>query len=383
MSNHLLFVVTEDSFFCSHRLPLARAAKQAGYRVTVATCFDHHAEAIRCEGFELVPMTLGRGGFNPIRESLGVLRLARLYRRLRPDLIHHIAFKPIVLGSMAAKLAGIPAVVNTFTGLGYMYSSSDTRAQVLRGLVEAALRVSLGGRGRRVTVQNPDDRRTLARMLGIASESITLIRGSGVNPAHYPATAEIEGDSQVAFVGRMLWSKGVGDFVAAAEILKHELPGTRFVLAGGVDAENPEAVPQKRLESWNAAGIVSWLGKVEDISDLLSRSHVIALPSTYGEGVPKALIEAAASGRAIVTTDTPGCREIVRDGVNGLLVAPHDRRGLAEALRRLVLEPKTRRAMGEAGRRLVQDEFSERRVIDETLAVYRSVLTEVGREVAR
>ena len=375
MSPRLLFVVTEDSFFCSHRLPIARAAKAAGFSVTVATRVGRFAGAIRNEGFDLAPFDIGRRGMNPFGEGVGVLRLAALYRRLRPDLVHHIAFKPIVVGSIAAKLARVPAVVNTFTGLGYMYSCEDARARLLRRPVETILRACLGGAGRAVIVQNPDDREVIARVLGAPSDSLVLIRGSGVDPLGYPPSPQRGGRVQVALISRMLWPKGVGEFVAAAESLRPEFADVRFVLVGDTDDGNPQAVPRERLKAWHAQGVVQWLGRRDDIPEILAASHIVALPSSYGEGIPKILIEAAASGRPIVTTDTPGCREIVRDGENGLLVPKGRPDALAEALRRLILDPEARRRMGAAGRRIAQAEFSESRVVEETLAVYRSVLS--------
>lgn len=383
MKPKLLFVVTEDYFFCSHRLPLARAARDAGYEVTVATRFDRHAEVIRSEGIGAAPFALGRGGMNPFRAGAAVLRLAALYRRLRPDIVHHIAFKSIVVGSIAAKLAKVPAVVNTFTGLGYMYSSDDLRAALLRRPVETVLRACLSGRGRAVIAQNPDDRRTLAGVMGVRPESLALVRGSGVDPDRYPASEEPASQPQVAFISRMLWSKGVGDFVAAAVKLRAEFPGARFILVGDTDPDNPQSVPRSQLESWNAQGAVEWLGRREDIPEILAASHIVALPSAYGEGVPKILIEAAACGRPIVTTDIPGCREIVRDGVNGLLVPAGSPEALAGALRRLIVDPAARRRMGAAGRLIVEEEFSQRQVVAETLAVYRSVLTNGGASHAR
>lgn len=383
MKPKLLFVVTEDYFFCSHRLPLARAAMEAGYEVTVATRFDRHSEIIRAEGIGAAPFALGRGGMNPFRAGASVLRLAALYRRLRPDIVHHIAFKSIVVGSIAAKLAKVPAVVNTFTGLGYMYSSDDLRAALLRRPVEAVLKACLGGKGRAVIAQNPDDRRILAGVMGVKPESLALVRGSGVDPGRYPASEEPASKPQVAFISRMLWSKGVGDFVAAAVKLRAEFPGTRFILVGDTDPDNPQSVPRAQLESWNAQGAVEWLGRREDISEILAASHIVALPSTYGEGVPKILIEAAASGRPIVTTDIPGCREIVRDGMNGLLVPAGNPDALADGMRQLIADPAARRRMGAAGRLIVEQEFSQRQVVAETLAVYRSVLTNGGASHAR
>lgn len=374
MSPRLLFVVTEDSFFASHRLPLARAARDAGFSVSVATTDGDFAGAIRREGIELIPFDLSRRGMNPLREAAAVARLAALYRDRRPDIVHHVAFKPIVAGSLAAKLAGVPVVVNTFTGLGYMYSSDEWRARALRVPVEAILRFALRGPGRAVIVQNPDDRRIVSRVIGADPAALDLIRGSGVDPAVYRASAEPSGEVQVAFICRMLWSKGVGEFVEAARQLRSDSIRARFVIVGGTDDGNPNAVPGSQLRAWHAEGAVEWLGRRDDVPAILAASHIVALPSAYGEGVPKILIEAAACARPIIASDIPGCREIVRDGENGLLVPRKRPRELAAALRTLIADPAARRRMGEAGRRLAESEFSERQVIAETLGVYRREL---------
>jgi glycosyltransferase involved in cell wall biosynthesis len=368
----LLFLVTEDWYFCSHRLPLACAARDAGFDVAVATRVTAHGERIRAAGLRLIPLMLRRSGRNPWRELMAIAEITRLYRAEKPDIVHHVALKPVLYGSLAARIAAIPSVVNALAGMGYVFTSGKLSARLLRPLVTLAFRLLLK-RGR-IILQNPDDRAALLKA-GVASpEQITLIRGSGVDTAHFVPVPEP--DTAVPLVvlpARMLWDKGVGEFVAAAHMLREEGLAARFLLAGERDPDNPAAIPAAQLETWRAAGIVEWHGRQEDMARLLAQSHIVCLPS-YREGLPKALLEAAASGRAIVATDVPGCREAVRHGINGLLVPARDATALADALRRLLTDPALRREFGQHGREMAEKEFSVKKITAETLALYREIL---------
>lgn len=368
----LLFLVTEDWYFCSHRLPLACAARDAGFDVAVATRVTAHGERIRAAGLRLIPLMLRRSGRNPWRELMAIAEITRLYRAEKPDIVHHVALKPVLYGSLAARIAAIPSVVNALAGMGYVFTSGKLSARLLRPLVTLAFRLLLK-RGR-IILQNPDDRAALLKA-GVASpEQITLIRGSGVDTAHFVPVPEP--DTAVPLVvlpARMLWDKGVGEFVAAAHMLREEGLAARFLLAGERDPDNPAAIPAAQLETWRAGGIVEWHGRQEDMAQLLAQCHIVCLPS-YREGLPKALLEAAASGRAIVATDVPGCREAVRHGVNGLLVPARDAAALAGALRRLLTDPALRREFGQHGREMAEKEFSVKKITAETLALYREIL---------
>ena len=368
----LLFLVTEDWYFCSHRLPLARAAKAAGYEVVVATRIGRHADAISGEGFKLIPIGLRRRSHNPLRELAAILEIAGIYRRERPDLVHHVALKPVLYGSLAARLARVPAVVNALAGLGFVFASASLRARLLRPWVVGALRLLLDADGARLIVQNPDDRRMLVDHGVVAAARVRLIRGSGVDIRRFAPTPEPVGTPLVMLPGRLLWDKGVGEFVAAARLLKERGVAARFVLVGDGDPENPAAIPDEVLQAWRQDGVVECWGRREDMPEVLGSSHIVCLPS-YREGLPKALLEAAACGRPIVATDVPGCREIVIDGSNGLLVPPRDAPALAAAIVRLLAQAKLRAEMGRRGRELVELEFSEEIVVAQTLAVYREL----------
>jgi glycosyltransferase involved in cell wall biosynthesis len=363
----LLYYVTEDWYFVSHRLALAVAAKAAGYEVCVATRVRAHGDGIRGAGLRLIPFENSRSNLNPFKELWTVLRLIHLYRHERPDVVHHVAIKPVMYGSIAARLAGSPRVVNAFGGLGWLFSSGALTARAMKPAIRWWLRRLL--RSGTALVQNPDDARLLVQM-GVPDSNIRLIPGSGVDLDRFRPRPESAALPTVVLPARLIWEKGVGQFVEAARILREQGIGARFVLAGEPDRENPSAVPAECILEWVRAGLIEHLGWVEDMPELLGESHVVCLPSFYGEGIPKSLIEAAAAGRAIVTTDTPGCREIVHHEENGLLVPPRDARALSEALARLIGDPELRQRMGNRGRVRAVQEFGIARVIDQTLAIY-------------
>lgn len=369
MSAKLLYFVTEDWYFCSHRLPLAIAARDAGYDVTVVTRVREHGEEIRAAGLHLEPFEIARSGMNPVRELLTLLRLVALYRRARPDIVHHVAMKPVLYGSLAAILAGVRGVVNALAGMGWLFTSAGGGAR----LIERGVRLALGrllARGIAL-VQNPDDAELLAR-LGVPRGNIRRIAGSGVDLLRFDPTREPEGVPVVVLPARLLWDKGVGEFVEAARILKSCGVSARFVLAGDVDPANPASISTAQVADWVRGGTVEHLGWMNDMPQVFASAHVVCLPS-YREGLPKALMEAAAAGRAIVTTDVPGCREVVEDGVHGFCVPPRDASALADALARLIADPALRARMGAAARKRAEMKFGLDAVIAQTLLLYREV----------
>ena len=370
----LLFLVTEDWYFCSHRLPLAQAAIEAGYDVVVVTRVREHAEAIRSAGIQLIPFEISRHGINPVTELLALIRLARIYLRQRPQIVHHVALKPIVLGSMAARLAGVPYKVNAVTGLGYVFTSKQTKARLLRPLMKRMLKFCMTQPGSHAIFQNPEDQDDVLKM-GMGNISSTLVRGAGVDPVTFRERAESAGVPVVVLAARMLRDKGVADFVDAIKILKKRGIQFRAVLAGKPDDGSPDSIPERQLLEWHDSGVVEWWGHVTDMPGILAASHIVCLPSTDREGIPKVLLEAAASGRPIVTSDIPGCREIVRHEVNGLLVPPRNAPALADALMRLIEAPALRKEFGHAGRKLVEAGFSLQRVHSAILNVYQECLT--------
>lgn len=376
----ILYLVTEDWYFWSHRVPIARAARAAGFEVVVATRVQSHGERILGEGFRLVPLGWRRRSLHPWNEARAVAELVGVYRRERPDVAHHVALKPAVYGSVAARLTGTGAVVNTVAGLGYVFTSRETKARLLNRPLRWALRLLFNRPNVRLILQNPDDGRALSEYCAVRPEQTVLIRGSGVDLSRFAPMPEPAGAPNVTMVSRMLWDKGVGELVEVARRLRAAGEPIRVTLVGAPDPENPASIPEERLRAWEREGLVEWLGYREDVADVWRSATIAALPTTYGEGVPKALIEAAACGRPIVATDVPGCREIVKHGETGLLVPPRDTAALESAVRRLSGDAALRRRMGEAGRAHAAAGFSEETVIRETMALYGSLLAGGAKE---
>ena len=370
----VLIVVNADWYFWSHRLSLARALLAAHCQVAVAAAPERgYQQSIEAEGLRFIPLRLQRRSVAIGQETSTFLELCRLYRRERPHVVHHVTIKPVLYGSLAAKVARLDAVINTIPGLGYMFLGSGLQGAIRQGMVCLAYRLALCGNHTRVIFQNPDDQRLfLSRGLVSADRSV-LIRGSGVDIRQFTPTPDPAGIPVVLLASRLLWDKGVGELVEAARQLKRAGTQCRFVLVGAPDLQNPNSVSTSDLEGWRREGVVEWWGLRSDMADVLKMANVVVLPS-YREGVPRILLEAAASGRAIIATDVPGCREVVRHGENGLLVPVRDPSALASAIRDLLTDPVLRARMGTKGRQIVVSEFSEDRVLRETLAVYAELL---------
>jgi glycosyltransferase involved in cell wall biosynthesis len=369
----LLIFVTEDWYFVSHRMALAVAAQAAGYDVTVVTRVRQHGAVIRGSGLRLVPFENVRSRLNPVKEIQTLARLILLYRRERPDLVHHVAMKPVLYGSIAAQCAGRPPAINALAGMGWLFTSGHGLARWLKPPVRWLLaRVMRSGIA---LVQNPDDARLVAEM-GVPESHIRCVPGSGVDLQLFRPQSSRAGTNAVPVVvlpARLLWDKGVGEFVEAARLLRGKGIVARFLLAGEPDPLNPASIPEDQVLRWTREGVVEALGWITDMPGLLAACELVCLPS-YREGLPKTLIEAAAAGKAIVTTDVPGCREIVRDGDNGLLVPPQNASALAAALARLIENPVLREQMGSRGRLRAEESFGLEAVIGQTLALYAEAL---------
>jgi len=376
MNRRLLFVVNIPRFFVSHRLPLALAARDAGYEVHVATSSHDPENLARIHGSGLTvhPIPLSQHGRDPLAELRTMLALLRLYRRLEPDILHHVTIKPLIHGGIAARLARRRVVVAAMSGLGRAFRDAEGRPRRPGALLRSALRLALPRSSTHLLFQNRDDLEVF-RELGLVEEGrATLVRGSGVDLARFrpsPEPVPTAGGPVVLYAGRLMWQKGLGTFVEVAR----RLTGTaRFQVAGYSEAGSPDAVPIDDLERWAADGHIEWLGARDDMPAVLAAANLVVLPTVYGEGVPKTLIEAAASGRAIITSDAPGCRDICEDGTNGILIPPGDVDALEAAVRRLVHDATTREAMGVAGRRIAEEGFALERVIEETLSLYAQLL---------
>ena len=372
----LLYIVNIPRFFVSHRLSLALAAREQGYDVHIATAVSDRASATKIleNDFPLHAIPLSQHGINPLAELKTILALVRLYRDLDPDLLHHISIKPVIYGGIAARLSGKRNIVQAMSGLGYVFVSDELKAKWIRMFSAPLFRAATAAKGTRMIFQNPDDLETFVTRRLIDADKAILIRGSGVDEMRFVPSAEPVGNLPVVlFAGRLLWQKGLGDFIELARRLRGK---AHFRVVGYEEATSPLNVPSARLQDWADEGLIEWCGKRDDMPQVFAESNIVCLPSTYGEGVPKVLIEAASSGRACVTTDTPGCREIVRHNVNGLLAPPSDIDALTSAVELLIDNPDRRAEMGDNGRQIVLDNFTLDRVVQETLALYHALLGE-------
>lgn len=370
---HVVFVVNVDWFFLSHRLPLARAARDHGAQVTVVAADTGHADRIRAESLNYCPLPLARQGRGLRGEAATFLALLDLYRWLKPGLLHQVTVKPILYGSLAARLtARNTPIVNAISGFGYSFSRSGV-SRLLRTTVRLLYRAALAGGNRLTIFQNSSDLEAFVQAGFVSRENVRLIRGAGVDTSFFRPAPYPEKDPMVLLASRMLWSKGVADLVKAAPLIRHQHPEARLVVVGGSD-DNPDAIPSSQLKEWDKAGTIEWWGHVTDVRAAIQQSSLVVLPTYYPEGVPKVLLEAASCARAIVATDVPGCREVVRNAVNGLLIPPREPERLAEAVRSLLDSPDTLRDYGAEGRRIAEQEFSESAVVQATIDAYVSLL---------
>jgi glycosyltransferase involved in cell wall biosynthesis len=369
----LVFLLTEDWFFASHFWVRGLAAQEAGWRVVLVARASEATARIRASGIEVIPVDFIRRRLNPFAELAFTLKLAKLYCALKPDILHHIALKPIVLGGLAARLVGIKTIVNAPVGLGFVYSSDKLLAKILKPLVSLGLRFTLTPRGAKVIFENPDDMAALSAARMVRPEAATLIRGAGVNTEEFAPAPEPAGPVRVILIARMIREKGVADFVAAARLLQGK---AEFILAGAPDPGNPNTITEAELNSWQAEGIVTWLGPRRDIAALLRGAHIAVQPSTYREGLPKSALEALASGKPLVATDIAGCREAVVDGQTGFLIPPRDPFALAEAINKLIEDPALRARFGAAARLRVERYFADPIICAQTLALYESLVSQ-------
>jgi glycosyltransferase involved in cell wall biosynthesis len=363
--------VTEDWYFLSHRIPMAKAALEAGYQVHVATHVVDGGARIKALGFHLHPLAWRRGSINPLA-LVGIVRQVRaLYRRLSPDITHHVALQPSVVGSIAAWGLAFKQL-NAFAGLGSTFTSRSVKARIVRPVFKTLLRWILNRPGSAALVQNDDDRAAITA-IGVDADRVFLIPGSGVDVDALPPLPEPAGIMTVAFVGRLLEDKGLRSLIAAHDLLTQRGTPVRLLIAGQGDPANPASIPDAEIASWKRNPNIELLGHVTDIGKVWAAAHIAVLPSRR-EGLPKSLLEAASCGRPIVATDVPGCREIARGGVNAVMVPPDDASALADAIEQLARDPALRRHFGEAGRRLVVEEFSSDRIGKQTVAIYDKLL---------
>lgn len=378
----LLFANTEWYLY-NFRRSLAFALRDAGHEVLLVSPPGPYGAKLQAMGFRWMAAPMERLSLNPWRELALINWLRRLVRDEQIDLVHGFTIKCAVYGSLAARSAsrapGVPARVNAVAGMGYVFTSDDLKARVLRPVVRTLLKLALGGKGARLVLQNPDDVALFEKARLVQPEQIRLIPGSGVNCERFAPQAESkklsagDGRMRVVLPARMLWDKGLAEYVEAARLLRAQGRDIVCLLAGDPDPGNPAAVPDATIRGWEAEGLVRWLGHVDDMPALFASVDVVALPS-YREGLPKGLIEAGASGLPLITTDVPGCREVVTHEVDGLLVPVKDGQALAQAIARLQDDPELRQRLGWAAREKALREYDERLIVNRTLQVYGEIV---------
>lgn len=367
--NRVLIIVNNPAFFLSHRLPIALAAKAQGYEVHVATMAGPAVKEIQAQGLQHHVIPLTRSGKNPLQELYSIVALWRLIRRLQPTVIHAVTIKPVLYGGLAARLARRGRFLAAISGLGYIFTQNTGW---LRRVVLWLYRWALGGAGTRVIFQNAHDKALMLKAGVVKPEQCVLIPGSGVAVEQFALRPEPELPLTLFMAARLLKDKGVREFVEAARQSHAAGHDWRWRIAGSPDPGNPASISVEDIQAWQAEGVIEWLGEREDIPQLYGQAHIAVLPS-YREGLPKSLIEAAAAGRPVVTTDVPGCRDAIIEGQTGLLVPARDARALFAAVAALAEDTGRRHQMGRAARRLAEQRFSLQQVVNAHLALYKEL----------
>ncbi|HET7223293.1 MAG TPA: glycosyltransferase family 4 protein [Rhodanobacteraceae bacterium] len=379
MSKIILFANT-DWYLYNFRRALALAVQAAGHEVLLISPPGEYGTRFGELGLRWVPLpAMDRRSLNPLREVRALAELVALFRRERPTLVHNFTIKCAVYGSLAAMLTGVPARINAVAGLGYVFASEDRRARLLRPLVRMLMRFALRGRHSRLILQNRDDAGMFEHHGLIEGARVRVIAGSGADCTRFvPRSRPRNEPPRVLLAARLLWEKGLAEYVQASRTLRAQGRRVRFLLAGASDPGNPAAVPEATVRSWVDEGVIEWIGHVDDTPALFASTDIFVLPSYYREGLPRSLIEAAACATPLITTDMPGCRDVVTDGVDGLIVPPRNVDALCVAIARLLDAPELARKLGLAARAKTLAEFDERIVIRRTLETYHEVLDDPG-----
>lgn len=370
----LLFVVNDLGFFLSHRRPIAMEAVRLGHEVHVAAPAAPHLHD-QLPGVAVHAIKLCRGSAGPLSEVGALLDLISLMNRLKPDAVHLVTSKPVIVGGIAARIAGVPAMVAAISGMGYVFTSNSMKAKVMRFAVTRLYGLALRHRNVRVIFQNDDDRNLMVNLRMIRQQDAALIRGSGVSLDEFAYLPEPEGTLNVVFAARLLADKGIREFMQSARTIKARGRQVKFTIVGSPDPGNPSAINSGTLALWQVEGVAEFLGHRTNIAEQFAAANIVVLPS-YREGLPKTLVEAAACGRAVVTTDVPGCRDAIIPGETGLLVPAKDSDALTEAIETLLADEATRKAMGAAGRLLAERNFAVETIVAAHLGIYHELLAQ-------
>lgn len=371
-SKRLVYVVNDLPFFVSHRLALAIQAAKEGFEVHIATPQGTPDFDVREADFIYHSIMLSRRGINPLKEVVSIVGIYRLLRKLKPDIVHLITIKPILYGGLMARLLKIPAVVAAVSGLGTAFIANSKIARMLRKVINQAYKQAFKHSNLKVIFQNEDDQQLLMNSTGLSKSQTIVVRGSGVEISKYRFTPENKDQSVVLMISRLIKDKGVMEYVAAAKLLKAQGVQAQFYLVGDSDNGNPGFINDKYLAQWEQEKDVELLGYREDIPELMATANLIVLPS-YREGLPKVLIEAASCGRAVVTTDVPGCRDAIEPNQSGLLVPVKDVNALANAIKWLIENPEVREQYGKAGREFAEREFTLENIVNIHMQIYKEL----------
>ena len=364
----ILFIVNVDWFFISHRLPIALAAINEGYEVHLICAVTGKEKELNAKGIIVHPLELSRSGTSILLELKTLLQIFTAIKKIKPNIVHSVTIKPVLYGNISARLLKVPVRVSSISGLGYVFIDQGIKSKLFRKIIAIMYRNSLQG-AKAIIFQNKSDRDVLKQMNAVTSEQEVYIRGSGVSLENYPVTKEPTEFPVVMLVARLLIDKGVNEFVEAAKLLKLKNPNIRMILVGDIDLENRKSISKAQLNTWLNDKIVEHWGYRNNIAETMSQANIIVLPS-YREGLPKSLIEAAACGRAVITTDVPGCRDAIEENSTGLLVPVHSVKPLADAILKLIQNVELRHSYALAGRKLAEEAFNIKDVVQKHMEIY-------------
>jgi len=376
LNKKILYVVNVDWFFISHRLPIATQAVSKGFEVHVACRITSHGDLLKSHGLHVHPLEIPRSKISPISFIRTFIEMCNLFKLIKPDLVHLITIKPVLLGGIASRYCKVPAVVSAISGLGYIYISSGIYAKIRRFFTSFLYKAALSHKNMTVIFQNSNDLQEVTNISGLLKENTLMIKGSGVvisNFSNYLYEQEHKKNPIILMASRILADKGVYEFIQSAKIVKKNFSNSRFILAGMLDEENPTGISSREIHSFVENGLIEYFGHVSDIAQLLQKSYLVVLPS-YREGMPKILLEAAAAGRAVITTNVPGCRDSIIHNETGLLVEPKNHKSLSNAILFLLESPDKTQEMGLAGRKLAEKNFNVDKVIKQHLNCYKDLL---------
>lgn len=371
----LLFIINQDWYFCLHWMERAIAARKAGFDVTIAVPAGGKTDEIRKAGFHVIFTYLTRSGLTPLTELKALIHLYRLVRKISPDLIVNVTIKPNLYGTIIGRLMMIP-VVNNVTGLGSIFSRSNISNRILKNFILYSFKFLAISNRIKFLFENPEDRNLFISKKTVDPKKTFLMPGSGVDIDKFCFEDSVRPDNCIIilFAARLLRDKGITTLIEASKILRRKEINFEIWIAGFFDEGNKNNIPERDLIKWDKMGLIKWLGKRDDMPELISSAQIVTLPTYYGEGIPRIIIEAASCGKPIVTTDTPGCRDFVDHEKNGLLIPPKDPIALAASLERLINDWNLRKKMGEYGRKKVCDFFSEEIVIQNTIKIYNEMV---------